>query len=141
MASRAFTVVSGVRRIDRMNPHELAIRYVAVWNEPDAARRRASVEALWAPDGQHFVRTLAVRGHDELEQRVTGAYDKNVHQKGYRFRLAGEPQQLPGALLLHWDMVRPGHDALEAYGCDFMLLAPDGRLAVDYQFVLPTPRS
>lgn len=124
-----------------MKPLELATRYVAIWNEADTARRRASIEALWARDGQHFVRTLAVRGHDQLEHRVTGSHDKNVRRNGYRFRLCGEPQQLPGALLLHWDMVRPGPDAVEARGCDFMLVARDGRIAVDYQFVLPNPRS
>lgn len=124
-----------------MNYHELATRYVAVWNETDATRRRAAVEALWTPDGEHFVRTLAVRGHDELEQRVIGSHDKNVRQNGYRFRLSGDPQLLQGALLLHWDMVRPGHPALEAYGCDFLRLSQDGRIATDYQFVLPTPRS
>ena len=119
---------------------DLATRYVAVWNETDAARRRTAVEALWLPDGEHFVRMLAVRGHDELEQRVSASHDKNVRQNGYRFRLSGEPQQLQDALLLHWDMVRPGHPALEAYGCDFLRLAPDGRIATDHQFVLPTPR-
>jgi hypothetical protein len=124
-----------------MNPHELATRYVGIWNETDAARRRASVEALWAPDGQHFVRTLAMLGWDELERRVTDAHNKNVRDKGYLFRLSGDPQTLPGALLLHWDMVRAGHEMLEAYGCNFMLLAPDGRIAADYQFVLPTPRA
>lgn len=118
---------------------DLARRYVEVWNEADAARRRARIEALWRPDGVHCVRTLVAQGHDALEQRVAGSHDRNVRQNGCRFRLSGEPQQLQDFVLMHWDMVRPGHDALEAYGLVFMRLAPDGRISADYQFVLPTP--
>jgi hypothetical protein len=30
---------------------ELVDRYVAVWNEPDSARRREAVRELWTADG------------------------------------------------------------------------------------------
>lgn len=120
---------------------DLGRRYVEVWNEADAGERRRRVEALWAPDGTHCVRTLVAHGHEQLQQRVAGSHDKNVRHNGYRFRLAGEPQQLQGKVLLHWDMVKPGLAALEAYGAVFLALSPDGRVATDYQFVLPTPRT
>jgi hypothetical protein len=120
---------------------DLARRYVEVWNETDLVQRRARIRALWQPDGVHYVRTLVARGHDALEQRIAGSHDKNVRQNGYRFRLSGEPQQLQDVVLLHWDMVRPGHETLEAYGLDLLRVAPNGRIAADYQFVLPTPRS
>ena len=119
---------------------DLGQRYVEVWNEPDAELRRRRVDALWSPDGTHYVRTLVAHGHEQLAQRVASSHDKNVRQNGYRFRLAGEPQQLQGHVLMHWDMVRPGVPTLEAYGAVFISLSPDGRIATDYQFVLPTPR-
>ena len=118
---------------------DLAQRYVEVWNETDAQQRRARIRALWQPEGVHYVRTLVAQGYEALEQRVESSHDKNVRQNGYRFRLSGEPQQLQDALLMHWDMVQPGSKTLEAYGLVFMKLAPDGRIATDYQFVLPTP--
>jgi hypothetical protein len=31
--------------------NELVDRYVSVWNEPDAERRRQGIAALWAEDG------------------------------------------------------------------------------------------
>lgn len=118
---------------------DLAWRYVDVWNETDAQQRRARIHALWRPDGVHYVRTLVAQGYEALEQRVASSHDKNVRQNGYRFRLSGEPQQLQDTLLMHWDMVRPGSDVIEAYGVVFMKLAADGRIATDHQFVLPTP--
>jgi hypothetical protein len=120
---------------------DLARRYVEVWNETDAQRRRERIRALWQPQGVHYVRALVAQGYEALEARVAGSHEKNVRQNGYHFRLSGEPQQLQGTLLMHWDMVRPGSETLEAYGAVFMVLAADGRIATDYQFVLPTPRS
>ena len=117
----------------------LAARYVELWNEPDAARRRSAVEATWLPSGTHHVRTLSATGHDALEARVRAAHDKNVAAAGFRFRLSGTPQALHDAVLFHWDMVRPGAPGLEAFGVVLAQLAPDGRIATDYQFVLPTP--
>lgn len=120
---------------------DLARRYVEVWNEIDAVQRRARIRALWQPDGVHYVRALIAQGYDALEQRIAGSHDRNVRQNGYRFRLSGEPQQLLDLVLMHWDMVRPGHEPLEAYGLDLLRVAADGRIAADYQFVLPTPRN
>ena len=33
-----------------LNAQALADRYVAAWNEPDAAKRSSAIAALWAPD-------------------------------------------------------------------------------------------
>jgi hypothetical protein len=30
------------------------------------------------PEGEHFVRTLQVKGYEALEQRVIGSHEKNV---------------------------------------------------------------
>lgn len=153
MAHRAFTVQPAGAKIPSMHTNavipdlspdalaDLAARYVEVWNIADAGARQRAVESLWAPDGCHSVRTLQARGHDALVQRVVSSHEKNVRDKGYRFRLSGQPQQLQGAVLLHWDMVRPPSPALEAYGLVFAHLAPDGRIAADYQFVLPLPQA
>src|SRR4029450_10681372 len=80
----------------------LVERYVAVWNEPDATRRRQAVAELWSQDALHVlqppeevrgsaasldVRSIfQVRGHAELEQRVKRAYDTFVAEAGNSFR-------------------------------------------------------
>jgi hypothetical protein len=34
---------------------ELAEKYLALWNEPDADRRRRTIAELWTEDGRHIV--------------------------------------------------------------------------------------
>lgn len=118
---------------------DLADHYVAVWNESDAVRRRAAIAQLWVPGGEHFVRTLRAVGYEELERRVTGSHEKNVRDAGYRFRRAGAAQRLHDSVMFHWEMFRPGHERAEALGLQFLRLAADGRIATDYQFILPAP--
>jgi hypothetical protein len=52
---------------------ELVDRYVAVWNEPDADRRRECIAALWAEDGAHFTPSLEARGYREMVPAAGGA--------------------------------------------------------------------
>ena len=35
--------------------YELADRYVGLWNEPDALRRRQLIAELWTEDGVHIL--------------------------------------------------------------------------------------
>jgi hypothetical protein len=118
---------------------ELADRYVALWNETDAGARRAAIATLWVPEGEHFVRTLQVKGYEALEQRVIGSHEKNVRYGGFRFRATGDAQLLQNAVMFHWEMVPAAGGPVAALGLEFLLLAGDGRIAVDYQFILPTP--
>jgi hypothetical protein len=78
---------------------ELADRYVNLWNEPDAARRRQLIVELWTEDGAHLLQPpqemcelaarpgigltagLDARGHAALEARVTSAYEEFVAQE------------------------------------------------------------
>lgn len=123
-----------------MTATELAALYVQVWNETDPLRRRASIERLWIPAGEHRVRARQAIGYEELEARVAQSHARNVAERGYLFRPAGEVQVLHDAVLFHWEMFRPEQpQVVEATGLQFLRLAPDGRIAADYQFILPTP--
>jgi hypothetical protein len=106
------------------NVTELVDRYVAVWNEPDAEKRRRGIAALWAEDGAHFTPSLEARGHKALEARVAGAYEK----WGFVFRSA------KNLLRFNWEMV-PAGGAVAAVGFDFLVLGDDGRIRLDYQFL------
>jgi hypothetical protein len=118
----------------------LADLYVSVWNEPDPQRRRDTIAQLWPPEGEHHVRTRKAIGHAELEVRVRDSHAKNVAERGYRFRRSGEAQPLRDSVMFPWEMFHPDRpQVVEACGVQFLLLAPDGRIAVDYQFILPTP--
>lgn len=134
-----------------MNSKDLATRYVAVWNESDADARRKAIEELWTEDGVHLLEppeeivkrateigvtaTLEARGHDELVRRVTRAYDEFVAPGQYEFVPHGEPAALRDLVKLRWAMVPAGGGEALAIGIDLLLLAPDGRILTDYQFI------
>src|SRR6476469_6284568 len=72
---------------------ELAQKYLALWNEPDADRRRRMITELWTEDGRHILQPpqeirgiaarpglamtaiLEARGYEEIEARATTPSD------------------------------------------------------------------
>ena len=133
------------------DPNELAERYIAVWNEPDPAARDELIASLFVETGVQLVRppeefrrraaelamtsTLEVRGHEQLRARVTRAYDEFVVAGGHRFTPAGPAERIQDVVKFRWEMVpRDGGDVAGA-GLEVLLLADDGRIRADYQFV------
>lgn len=41
-------------------------QYVSMWHEPDPARRREILGALFAEDAENYTRAFAARGRDEI---------------------------------------------------------------------------
>jgi len=113
---------------------ELAERYVAVWNEPDAEARRRRIAGLWIEDGLHCTPSMEARGHAALERRIIGAWEKWVKGAGHSFRYAGDADSHHGGMKFHWEMRSPD-DTLVSLGFDFLLIGADGRIAADYQFI------
>jgi hypothetical protein len=121
------------------NTQNLADRYIAVWNEADAAARRRAIAALWVPDGVHYVDTREARGHEAIEQRVTGSYEKNVRDRGNRFRAVKSARALRNTVTFFWEMLPAKTETVLATGLEFLIVGRDGRILVDYQFVLDQP--
>jgi hypothetical protein len=48
-------------------------RYIAAWNEPDDARRRAIVGETWAEDGSYLDPLMAGEGPDQIAAMIRGA--------------------------------------------------------------------
>lgn len=117
-------------------PQQLADRYVAVWNETDPERRRHAIADLWTADGQHYVNAREVRGLDALDQRVTGSHEKNVRDNGYRFRAKPDARALHDVVTFHWEMLPADSEAVVATGLEFLIVDPQGRILIDYQFIL-----
>jgi hypothetical protein len=129
---------------------ELAERYTAVWMEPDEDRRRALIAELWSEGAIHVLEptqeayeaageravnpTWQVRGHGELEARVASAYEDFVASGQMTFRLRGGAKRLGDVVTWRWEGVSPDGEVLGA-GLEFVVLAADGRIATDYQFV------
>jgi hypothetical protein len=127
-------------------------RYVALWNEPDSERRGATVRALWTEDGGQildppqeireqaaalgfFGPVLEARGHAALEQRAAVAYEQFVAPGGFAFRPRGTAVQLGDVLKFEWEYAPLDGSAATGGGTEFVLLASDGRIRTDYQFI------
>ena len=119
-----------------IDAQQLADRYAAVWNEADPAKRRAEIEQLWRPDGEHYVTTKEARGYAALDERVTGAYDKNVRIAGHSFRAVRNAQMLRDVVTFNWEMVQPATGKVLAVGLEFLRVDADGRIVSDHQFIV-----
>lgn len=132
--------------------NHLADCYVALWNEPDPARRRALIAELWTEDAVHILQPpqelreiagrpgigltarLEAHGHAALEARATSAYEEFVAAGEFRFRRRDDVERLADVVKFSWEMVsRDG--GVAGVGLDFLVLAPDGRINRDYQFI------
>lgn len=114
-------------------------RYVGMWHEPDAARRRAIVEQLWAPDAENTSRRFASRGLEDIVARVARAHDEWVAQKHFVFRPVGNTDAVGNVVKFFWEMVPRDGGAREALGLDIFVLQEDGRIRALYQFAEPLP--
>jgi hypothetical protein len=91
-----------------INITEFIERYLAVWNEPDADRRRRGIAGLWAEDGANLIRTLEACGYEALEARVTGAHEKWVKGAGFVFRSLNNVASHHNVVKFNWEMVPAG---------------------------------
>jgi hypothetical protein len=135
-----------------IDPQELAGRYVAVWNEPDAKLRREAIRGLWAEDGTHILQppqqiqqaaatlgfpaaTLQARGHAALEVRVSRACEQFAAPGAFTFTARGNAARLGEVVTFTWDMVPAAGGEAAGSGLEILLLGGDGRITADYQFI------
>jgi hypothetical protein len=132
------------------DPSALVDGYLAIWNEADAARRHAAVAELWTEDAVHVFQPpqevidaaaaldvtaiFQARGHEELEARVARAYGQFVAPGQFSFRLRGRAARLGDVVKFNWEMVSADGE-VAAVGLEFLVLDPDGRIRLDYQFI------
>src|ERR687895_493327 len=132
---------------------ELAEKYIALWNEPDAGQRQRMIAELWAEDGTHIlqppeeIRGIAARpgiamtailkaqGYEEIEARAASAYEHWVGSEGLSFRGRDDADRLGDVVKLHWEAVAKD-DTVFAVGLSFLVLTADGRIERDYTFVV-----
>jgi hypothetical protein len=111
-------------------------RYLEMWNEPNADLRAKTIRELWAPDGANYTLTMAAVGYDELEKRVTSAYDSYVGTGQYRFGLNVPPVAHHDAVKVQWEMVNTATDEVASIGLEFLIRDADGRITSDHQFLV-----
>ncbi|MES2187242.1 MAG: nuclear transport factor 2 family protein [Pseudomonadota bacterium] len=103
---------------------ELAARYIAAWNEADATRRAALVNATFAPDVSYQDPMMEGQGHDGIAALIAGVQQRFA---GCRFALEGTPDAHHGVLRFSWALALPDA-APVARGTDMAVLDGAGRL-------------
>jgi hypothetical protein len=116
--------------------NEIVQRYLSVWSEPDAARRRAEVTALWAPDGVEYVDGgTRFTGHDALVARVAEAYDQFVAAGKFELAWADDLTTHGDDLAAFTIQLRTAGEVAWAARV-FLVTDPTGRIQEDYQLTV-----
>jgi hypothetical protein len=115
--------------------NEFVDRYVALWNEPDAALRRKSVAELFAEDAVHLAQSKDARGHDAIAAVVAEANEEFVQNGGFVFRSRRNADGIHNVVRFNWEMVPAGGGKVMGVGFDFVILGQDGRIQADYQLM------
>lgn len=98
-------------------------RYIALWNETDAERRRALVADTFAEDGTYVDPLASGQGREAIDGIVAAVQQQFA---GHRFELTEGPDAHNDRVRFTWTLV--GEAGPVAIGVDFATVAPDGRL-------------
>jgi hypothetical protein len=103
---------------------ETIATYLNAWNEPDATKRKALIDACWAPDGAYIDPMSDVRGRDGLEGAIAGMHAQSA---GAAIALASGIDQHHNQVRFKWEF--RGADGKTAIaGIDVGEVDGDGRL-------------
>jgi hypothetical protein len=100
-------------------------RYVASWNETDAAKRRALVDQSWTSDGVYVDPVLKGESPAEIADAI-GAVQGQF--PGLRMRLAGPIDVHHERARFNWAFVPAGGEQPVVAGIDFATFSTDGKL-------------
>lgn len=103
--------------------NELVDRYIDVWNETNAGKRRELIARTFT-ESTHFIDPLQeAEGQSGIDALVKG-----VHQRfpGYRFRRVGDADAFRDRVRFRWELAPEGGEIF-VDGTDFALVV-DGRL-------------
>jgi hypothetical protein len=106
------------------NLTELIDRYIAMWNETDAERRRALIARTWTEDASYLDPMLQGEGRAGIDAMVCGVHERFP---GHRFRRTSDVDTHHDRVRFSWELAPEG-GAVVARGIDFGIVAPDQRL-------------
>ena len=117
-----------------VNP--LIDRYIAIWNEPDPARRHDAIARTWTEDASYLDPLLSGDGHDGIDAMVRGVQEQFP---GHRFRRTGEIDAHHDRVRFAWELVDTASETTLIAGVDFGVVGADGRLRTITGFLDQTP--
>jgi SnoaL-like domain len=114
---------------------EIIDRYIAAWNETDAAARRELVGSLWAADGSYTDPLADVRGADAIAG-LMGAAQQQF--SGLVFTLGGPVDANHNQARFTWHLGPDGAEPV-VIGFDVVVLDGDGKIASVHGFLDKVP--
>lgn len=107
------------------NPVHIAEQYLSVWNERDAAARRAKVACAFTLDASYVDPMMRGEGHTGIDAMIGAAQGQFL---GMRFEMDGTPDGHNDVVRFSWALGAPGTEPV-ARGTDVATISDDGRLA------------
>ena len=104
--------------------NQIASRYIELWNERTAGRRRELLSENWTSDASYVDPLMKGDGHDGVDALISGVQQKFPD---FRFTLIGEPNGFGDRVRFSWGLGPEGVDS-PIKGTDFGVLSPDGRI-------------
>jgi hypothetical protein len=102
---------------------DLIDRYIAMWNETDAERRRELFAQIWAESASYLDPVARGEGRTGIDGMVRGVQERFP---GHRFRRTSDVDVHHDRVRFSWELATEGGAALVS-GVDFGIVA-DGRL-------------
>ena len=114
-----------------LNAQALADRYIAAWNEPDAARRSSAIAALWAPEAMG---NKGPRGYAALTAVSRAKPGSSAGHACVRYRAAPTARLRGDVVTFRWEMLLAESETVLAGGLEFLIVDDDGRILADHPF-------
>jgi hypothetical protein len=102
---------------------DLIDRYIAMWNETDAARRRELIARVWTENASYLDPALEGAGRGGIDAMVRGVQERFP---GHRFRRTSDVDSHHDRLRFCWELGPEGGSAV-VKGTDIGIVA-EGRL-------------
>jgi hypothetical protein len=105
------------------NATTIARRYIDLWNERTASRRREMLATDWTSDARYIDPLMSGEGHDGVDALIAGVQQRFPD---FTFKLLGEPNGFGDNLRFSWGLGPDGVDS-PIKGTDFAMLK-EGRI-------------
>jgi SnoaL-like domain len=110
-------------------------RYINMWNETDASRRRDLIAQTWTDDASYIDPLVVAEGPDAIDATVAAV---QTQFPGFAFRLAGPVDAHHNLARFSWELAPNGGEAI-VVGFDVAILSEDGRLRDVHGFLDRVP--
>ncbi len=87
----------------------IARNYITAWNESDATRRKALLEAAFTSDVSYRDPVMQGDGHDGIAALIDGVQQRFA---GFRFSLKGEPDGFADRIRFSWNLGPEGTESV-----------------------------